>query len=92
MRYDIYNGLDPAEISLLEVAGSKDDVLLVIDEKVAKAEGFDYTGTLGVIVYGVKSGVISGSEGRKMISSLSRSDFRMTVALYDWAIKRIEDL
>ncbi len=91
--YSGLSGLDQGEKSILNFAAENDDVLLLLDETearaVARAEGFDFTGTLGLIVYLNEREVISKDKARKVVKKLANSDFRMTVELYDWALDKI---
>lgn len=92
-RYSGLNGLDKGEKSILNFAADDEDVLLLLDETearaVAKAEGLDFTGTLGLIVYLNDREALSKSKARKIVKKLANSDFRMTVQLYDWALDKI---
>ena len=86
-------GLGEGEKSILSYAKGRKDVLLILDEAearaVAEAEGLSYTGTIGLVIYGCEEGKISREEALGIIRRLSRSDFRMTVALYDWALEKL---
>lgn len=94
-HYSELKGLDSGERSILSYAKSiDDDIVLILDEKearaVAKAEGFDFTGTLGLIVYLSENGSISKEKGREIVKKLAKSEFRMTVGLYDWALEKLD--
>ncbi|MDI6888669.1 MAG: hypothetical protein QMC78_03095 [Methanocellales archaeon] len=92
--YTKLKGLDEGECSILGYAKENKDVLLILDEvegrAVAEAEGFTHTGTLGLIVYACEKRIISKSRAMGIIKKLSRSEFRMTTELYDWALTKIE--
>ena len=94
--YTKLKGLDEGECSILGHAKENKDVLLVLDEvearAVAEAEGFAYTGTLGLVVYACEKHIISKARAIEIIKKLSRSEFRMTTELYDWALTKIEDI
>ena len=86
-------GLGEGEKSILSYAKGRKDVLLILDEAearaVAEAEGLSYTGTIGLVIYDCEKGKISREEALGIIRRLSRSDFRMTVDLYDWALEKL---
>lgn len=88
-------GLDSGERSILNYANNnEDDIVLLLDEKearaVAKSEGFDFTGTLGLVVHLCEKGELSNKKGREIIKKLANSEFRMTVSLYDWALEKLD--
>ncbi len=91
--YKEFKGLGEGEKSILSYARYRKGVLLVIDEVearvIAEEEGIPYTGTIGLIVFAFESGKISREEAVGILRRLSRSDFRMTVALYDWAMEKL---
>ena len=66
----------------------------VLDEiearAITKGEGIPYTGTIGIIVFAYESRKISKNEAIGIVKRLSRSDFRMTVELYDWAFEKLK--
>jgi predicted nucleic acid-binding protein len=92
--YKVFEGIGYGERSILSHAKGKKDVLLILDETEARAiaeeEGMPYTGTIGLIVFACETKRISKKEAVTMIRKLSRSDFRMTVELYDWALERLK--
>ncbi len=94
-HYSGLKGLDSGERSILSYAKSvDDDIVLILDEKearaAAKAEGFDFTGTLALIVYLSENGSISKEKGREIVKKLAKSEFGMTVGLYDWALEKLD--
>lgn len=94
MRYREFEGLGDGERSILSYARGKRDILIIIDEAeargVAEDEGIPYTGTIGLIIFAQEKGNISRERAVEIIKKLSRSDFRMTVELYDWALERLK--
>ncbi|MFQ5976166.1 MAG: hypothetical protein ACE5J5_07630 [Candidatus Hydrothermarchaeales archaeon] len=92
--YTEFEGIGNGEKSILSYAKRRNDVLLVLDEtetrKIAEGEGIPYTGTIGLIIFAHERGKISKKEAVFMVKGLSRSDFRMTVELYDWALERLK--
>jgi len=93
-EYEELESLGEGEKSILSYAkNSSEDVFLILDEAearaVARAEGFNFTGTIGLIVFACESGRISREEAVDIVKRLARSDFRMTVELYDWALERL---
>lgn len=93
-RYYNLKGLNKGEQSLLAYAKENKDCILILDEvearTIAESEGFSYTGTLGLLVFAYETKKITKNEVLKIIKKLARSDFRMTVELYDWALEKIE--
>lgn len=85
-------GLGPGEASLIAASGPDDHVIL--DDRnarrAAQARGIRFTGLLGLLVAGVRGGYLDATEGISVLRALARSDFRMTVELYDWARERME--
>ncbi len=93
-EYGKLKSLGDGEKSILSYAkNSSEDVLLILDEAearaVAKAEGFNFTGTIGLILFACEIGGISREEAVGIVKRLARSDFRMTVELYDWALEKL---
>ncbi len=92
-HYSGLKGLDEGEKTLLNYAKENDDVMLILDENearaVAKAGGFDFTGTLGLIVFLYERGKISKKRAKKIVKKLAHSDFKMTVDLYDWVLGKM---
>lgn len=93
-HYSGFKGLDSGERSILNYANENDDIFLLLDEQeakaVAKSEGFDFTGSLGLIVYMCEKGSLSKEKGRDIVKKLVKTDFRMTVSLYDWALEKLD--
>jgi len=94
LEYVELESLGEGEKSILSYAkNSSEDVLLILDEvetrAVARAEGFNFTGTIGLIVFACETGRVSREEVIDIVKRLARSDFRMTVELYDWALERL---
>jgi predicted nucleic acid-binding protein len=92
--YKELGGLDEGEKSILGYAKGRKNVLLILDEvearAIAEGEGIPYTGTIGLIVFAYESRKISKEEAGGIVKRLSRSDFRMTVELYDWVLERLK--
>ncbi|KXA96415.1 hypothetical protein AKJ39_04655 [candidate division MSBL1 archaeon SCGC-AAA259J03] len=85
------HGLGKGESSIIDIA-RKDDRLVLDDpvaRNVAKVNGLNFTGLIGLIVEASHAGLISSERGKKILDKLSSSDFRMTSELYNWAIKRL---
>jgi predicted nucleic acid-binding protein len=76
-------GLDRGEWEAIELAKSIRANLLLIDERagvrVARAQGFSVTGTLGVLVEAARSGLISIDEA---LARLAQTSFRRTADLF----------
>jgi predicted nucleic acid-binding protein len=93
-RYKELEGIGDGGRSILSYAKGRKNTLLILDEAEARAiaedEGIPYTGTIGLIVFAHESRKISKKEAAGIIKRLSRSDFRMTVELYDWALERLK--
>lgn len=87
-------GIDEGERSILGYAKEKGDTLLILDEvearAIAQAENINYTGTLGLIVHCHRQGKIAREEAVSLVKKLSKSSFRMTTDLYDWAMVQLE--
>lgn len=85
-------GLGPGEASLVAVDRSED--LLVVDDanarQAARSRGLPFTGLLGLLVAAADRGRLAPGRGLKVLKALARSDFRMTVELYDWAREQME--
>ncbi len=85
-------GLGPGEASLIVACREKDT--LVLDDgnarRAARARGRRLTGLLGLLVAAVEQGRLTRDTGLGTLRALARSDFRMTVELYDWARERME--
>ncbi len=94
--YKELEGLGDGEKSILSYAKGRKNVLLILDEAearaVAEGEGIPYTGTIGLIIFACERGEISKEEAVGIVKRLSRSDFRMTVELYDWALEMLKFL
>ncbi len=93
-KFREFEGLGDGEKSILSYAKGKRDILIIIDEAeargVAEEEGISYTGTIGLIIFAQEKGNISRERAVEIVKKLSRSDFRMTVELYDWALERLK--
>jgi predicted nucleic acid-binding protein len=76
-------GLDRGEWEAIELARELHANLLLMDERtgvrIARDQGFTVTGTLGVLVEGARSGIISIEDA---LSLLSRTSFRGTPDLF----------
>lgn len=87
-------GIGDGERSILEYAKDNAGTLLILDEiearTIAESENINYTGTVGLIVFAYETGKISREEGIDLFKKLSKSNFRMTVELYDWAMERLK--
>lgn len=59
---------------------------LILDDRVARslarAEGRDYSGLLGLMVAGVKAGRLTKKEAAQVLDELVESDFRVSTMLY----------
>jgi predicted nucleic acid-binding protein len=82
-------GLGRGEASIFLSKGK-----LVIDDRVARtlarAEGRDYTGLLGLMVAGVDAGLLKKKEAARILDELVESDFRVSAVLYKSLRKRWE--
>ncbi|MFH0904824.1 MAG: hypothetical protein V1854_06540 [Methanobacteriota archaeon] len=82
------------EKSILNYAKGRKNVLVILDEAEARAlaeeEGIPYTGTIGLIVFAFENGKISMERAVEIVKRLAKSDFRMTVELYDWALEKLK--
>ncbi|WP_456474907.1 hypothetical protein [Candidatus Pyrohabitans sp.] len=91
--YNKFEGLGDGERSILSYARGRNDVLLILDEAearaIAEAERIPYTGTIGLIIFAYESGNISKEGAVNIVRRLAKSDFRMTVELYDWALEKL---
>ncbi len=92
--YTEFEGIGSGERSILSYVKGRTAVLVILDEAEARAiaegDGIPYTGTIGLIVFAYERRRISKKEALDIIKRLSRSDFRMTVELYDWALERFK--
>ncbi len=92
--YKVFEGIGSGEKSILSYAKGREGVLLVLDEiearAIAESEGILYTGTIGLIIFAYESRKVSKNEAIGIVKRLSRSDFRMTVELYDWAFEKLK--
>ena len=85
-------GLGRGEASLFLLP--KEDRLIIDDlnaRGVAKVEGRNFSGLLGIIVAAVEKGIIDKDRGQELLDKLARSNFRMTVSLYMEVYRRITD-
>lgn len=85
-------GLGPGEASLIAACRPEDRIVLddLNARRVARARELRYTGLLGLLVTAVETDRLPAERGIDLLKALSRSDFRMTVDLYDWARERME--
>lgn len=85
-------GLGEGEASIIEIAREEDGLVLddPVARNVAKVQGLDYTGLIGLVVEASDAGVISKEEAKDILEKLSESDFRMTTELYNWALKKLD--
>jgi predicted nucleic acid-binding protein len=93
-HYKEFEGLGEGEKSILNYAKERKNVLVILDEAEARAlaeeEAIPYTGTIGLIVFAFENGKISLERAVEIIKRLTKSDFRMTVELYDWALEKLK--
>ncbi len=93
-HFKALKGIDEGERSILEYAKDDKDTLLILDEiearAIAESEKINFAGTVGLIIFAYEKGKISKEEGIDLIKKLSKSDFRMTVELYDWAMEQLK--
>jgi len=82
-------GLGRGEASIFLSKGK-----LIIDDRVARtlarAEGRDHTGLLGLMVAGVDAGLLKKKEAARILDELVESDFRVSAVLYKSLRKRWE--
>ncbi len=75
--------LDPGEASAMALASSIPGAKLILDDgkarRIAHSFGFDYTGTLGVIVRAKKEGLIGAA--KPLFEALLAIDFRISEAV-----------
>lgn len=94
INYREFDGLGPGEKSILSYGKGKNGVLLILDEiearAVAESGRIPYTGTIGLIVFAHETRKVSKEEAIDIVKKIARSDFRMTVELYDWALERLK--
>jgi predicted nucleic acid-binding protein len=85
-------GLDLGEASLF-LASEADD-LLVIDEanarRFAESKGLKFTGLIGLLVAAVKTDKLTDEKAVETLNALAKSDFRISLPLYLWALEKIE--
>jgi predicted nucleic acid-binding protein len=77
-------GLDRGEASLFLLP--EEDQLIIDDlnaRGMAKVECRHFSGLLGIIVASVEKGMIDKKRGQELLDKLARSNFRMTVSLYN---------
>lgn len=86
--------LDPGEASALALASTMPDALLILDDgkarRVAHSFGFNFTGTLGIIVRGKKEGLIDTA--RPLFEALTAVDFRISEAVLTELLKQVKEL
>lgn len=86
-------GLHEGEISLLLVAEQKTDIIVIDDlvaRSVARAEGFPFTGLLGLLISLTKTGKLSQEKALTILNAITKTNFRMSVALYNAIRKELE--
>ncbi|MGC9781235.1 MAG: hypothetical protein HZR80_18480 [Candidatus Heimdallarchaeota archaeon] len=86
-------GLHDGEISILLAAKKKKDVIVFDDlvaRSVARAEGFNLTGLLGLLVSLKHTGKLSRNEVLVILSAINKTNFRMTALLYETILKELE--
>lgn len=90
-KYEKY-GLGKGESSLIEVSRKNDKLLLddPVARRVAEVKGLDFTGLIGLLVESCRASLVSSNKGKRILDKLSRSSFRMTAELYNWAMERLE--
>lgn len=85
--------IGPGEASLIQLHSSGD--VLVFDDQpagaYARAQGWPVTGTIGLLVRSVEDGWVAKVEGHRILEDLARTDFHLSVDLYQHARDRIED-
>ncbi len=91
-KYKKY-GLGRGEASLIKVAQKNDKLILddPVARKVAKVEGLEFTGLIGLLAEAGKTGIISKEKGEKILEKLSNSKFRMSLELYNWAKNKLKN-
>ncbi len=93
-RYEEFEGLGDGEKSILNYAKKRKNVLVILDETEARAlaeeEGIQYTGTVGLVAFAFENRKIPRERAIEIIKKLAKSDFRMTVELYDWALEKLK--
>lgn len=91
-RYRRY-GIDAGEATLF-LAQREGDTLVIDDgnaRSLADVRGVPHTGLLGTLVTGYEEGRIARDRARNILDELAEGDFRMTVELYEWTRKRLEN-
>ena len=85
-------GLDLGEASLFLAARADDR--LVLDEanarRFAESKGLKFTGLIGLLVAAVKTKKLTKEKALETLNALARSDFRISLPLYLWALEKIE--
>ncbi|HUR69374.1 MAG TPA: hypothetical protein VM370_09025 [Candidatus Thermoplasmatota archaeon] len=86
-------GVDIGEASLMLAADPNDP--LILDDRnarrLAEARGLQRIGLLGLLVAGAEEGIIPPERAEEVIRKLAGGSFRMSVDLYQWAMRRIHD-
>lgn len=84
--------LGGGESSLFDAREEGD--LLVLDDRAARSyarsRGWAFTGTIGLIVQSAESRWLEPVEASRLLEVLTRTDFRLTVDLYQEARERLE--
>lgn len=85
-------GLDSGEASLFLAAHKEDR--LVLDEanarRFAESRGLRFTGLIGLLAAAVKTNKLAKENALETLNALAKSDFRISIELYLWALERIE--
>ena len=87
-------GLGTGEISILLTARKKKDIVVFDDlvaRSVARAEGFSLIGLLGILVKLKKTSKISKKEALSILSSLNQTNFRMSSALFESVLRKLNE-
>ena len=85
-------GLGPGEKSIFDNY-TKGDLLIIDDalaRRTARAKGYEFTGLLGILISGVKEGILTQREAIEILDALASSKFHMSAALYLEVKERIE--
>lgn len=84
--------LGPGESSVI-LAARPDDIV-VLDDRTARLEAqtrdLRVTGLIGLLVHGHRRGAVDTPDAIGLLDALAQGDFRMSVALYRWALEHIE--
>lgn len=87
-------GLDLGEASLFLAARADDR--LVLDEanarRFAESKGLKFTGLIGLLAAAVKTKKLTKEKALETLNALAKSDFRISLPLYLWALEKIEHM